>query len=173
MHNNDRYFPLISAILFFVLLIIGLFYDQNALFFNILVFIGFFGFLICISSYYFFECKKRSSKKNKSFYGRKNISEIEDWDKFPPDKFPPLPSAFIEEEEEQKFNVCEMEGCQTIEYLFCCPFCGKHFCSDHHLPINHNCVRLYKWKITPVPGVTMVYPENGSVHSNDSRDLNK
>ncbi len=71
--------------------------------------------------------------------------------------------------------------CLKIEELpFTCKFCGGDYCKDHHLPENHNCLGLEKWKKdrqkrgiydpiyepfkdSPATGIQIEYPETHAV----------
>ena len=43
-------------------------------------------------------------------------------------------------------NNCAYCHKKFTEFPFTCKFCGNDYCSDHHLPENHNCAGLKKYK---------------------------
>lgn len=41
---------------------------------------------------------------------------------------------------------CSYPGCINEEYLYCCKYCNKEYCSKHRLPENHKCKILEEHK---------------------------
>lgn len=162
---QDRYFPLIGAALFFLVFIIGLLFHDNSLFFNILISIGFLGFLISIGSYYFFEYKSPISRERAAKSKNKISANIEPQSKY---------SKFLQGKTQRKIiDMCDMDGCQNVGYYYPCTYCGKFFCENHRLPDQHNCENIQKWRDKYPPAVSIDYTQSGKIFTNDSRDFNR
>lgn len=151
---QDRYFPLISASLFFLVFIIGILLNENSLFYKSLIFIGFIGFLLLIGYYYFFERKNPKTRRGSS----KTRKTVETKQKGPKRKIS---------------DKCEMDGCPNIGYYYPCSYCGKYFCENHRLPPQHNCVNIQQWKEKPVPTIGIIYTQEGAIFTNESNNLKR